>query len=183
MKNKILVAILALAFIGGIGYGADFSLELKTNWLAPAETAFKDVYGGGMALGGALAVSLSPNWELSLEMNRITRDGELTYTSEPTEMSVFSIGVDVKYLFPLKGVTLYAGPGVYSHGFTEDNRLGHLKKSGLGFKLKAGALVALFDRFRLNLFAGYSFCKMTPGEFEIAIGGFEAGAGVRYTFR
>ena len=183
MKKKILVAILALAFIGGIGYGADFSLELKTNWLSPAETAFKDVYGGGMAVGGALAVGITPHWELSLEMNRISRDGELTYTKEPTEMSVFSIGVDVKFLFPLKKITLYAGAGIYSHSFKEDNRLGHLKKSGVGFKLKTGALVPLFDRFRLNLFAGYSFCRMTPGQFEIAIGGFEAGAGVRYTFK
>ena len=98
-------------------------------------------------------------------------------------MSVFSLGVDVKYLVPLKGVTLYAGPGVYSHSFKEDNRMGEVKKSGLGVKLKAGALVPLFDRFRINLFAGYSFCKMTPGEFEFAIGGFEAGLGVRYTFK
>jgi len=133
-------------------------------------------------LGAAVALTLSDHWELSLEMNRISRDGELTYSKEPTEMSVFSLGVDVKYLLPLKGVTLYAAPGIYSNSFKENNRLGNLKKSGVGFKLKAGALLPLFDRFGLNLFASYSFCQMTPGQFKIAIGGFEAGAGVRYTF-
>lgn len=182
MKRNIFIAILALTIISGMGYGTDFSVEVKTNWLAPAEAAFKDVYGGGMAFGAAVALGLSAHWEISLELNRISRAGELTYTKEPTEMSIFSIGADVKYLFPLKGVTLYAGPGIYSSSFKEDNRLGNLKKSGVGFKLKAGALVPLAKCFRLNLFAGYSFCKMTPGQFEIAIGGFEAGLGIRYTF-
>jgi len=183
MKKKILVAILALAFIGGIGYGADFSVELKTNWLTPAEAAFKDVYGGGLAVGAAVTATLAEHWELSLEISRFSREGELTYTKEPTEMSVFSLGVDLKYLMPLKGLTLYASPGVYSHRFTEDNRLGELKKSALGFKLKAGALVPLAKCFRLNLFAGYSFCRMTPGEFEIDLGGVQAGLGIRYTFQ
>lgn len=183
MKKKIVVAILALAFIGGIGYGADFSVELKTNWLAPKDAAFGDVYGGGMALGAAAVLTLADRWELSLEMNRISREGELTYTKEPTKMSVFSLGADLKYLLPLKGVTLYAGPGIYSNSFKENNRLGEVKKSGIGFKLKAGVLVTLAHRFRLNLFAGYSFCEMTPGQFEIAIGGFEAGLGIRYILK
>lgn len=181
--KRTLIILLVPALMSAMAWSMDISLELKAKWLAPAEEAFRDVYGGGIGFGGAVVFGLSDHWEASLEADWFSREGELTYTKEPTEMSLFALGADLKYLIPLKGVTLYAGPGIYLHRFSEDNRLGEAEKSGLGFKLKAGALVPLSGRFRLNLFAGYSFCKMTPVNIEIAVGGFEAGLGLRYTFR
>ncbi len=181
--KKAWIGLLIMVVVGGAGYGMDISLEVKAKWLAPAEEAFRDVYGGGIGFGGALVLGLSDHWEASLEADWLSRDGELTYTGEPTKMSLSALGADLKYLIPLKGVTLYAGPGIYLHRFSEDNRLGEPEKSGLGFKLKAGALVPLTKCLRLNLFAGYSFCEMTPVEIEIALGGFEAGLGMRYTFQ
>ncbi|MDY0297743.1 MAG: hypothetical protein RB296_10535 [Acidobacteriota bacterium] len=182
MKRTLMILLLP-ALMSAMAWSMDVSLEMKAKWLAPAEEAFRDVYGGGIGFGAALVLGLSDHWEASLEADWLSRDGELTYTGEPTKVSLFALGADLKYLIPLKGVTLYAGPGIYLHRFSEDNRLGEPEKSGPGFKLKAGALVPVSNSIGLNAFAGYSFCRMTPVEIEIAVGGFEAGLGLRYTFR
>ena len=179
---KALSMLLMMAVLSGMAWGMDVSIEGKAKWFSPGEEAFREIYGGGIGWGGAVVFGLSEHWEVSLEADWFSRNGELTYTREPTEMSLFALGVEGRYLFPLKGVTLFAGPGAYLYHFHEDNRMGKAKKSGPGFMLKAGALVPLSQCLRLNLFAGYSFCRITPVNIEFSVGGFAAGLGLRYTF-
>ena len=179
-KIGVFLAIL-LFFIGMARAGVMF--EVKRAYFSPTEEAFKDIYGGGWTTGGEISVGIFGGIHLWIGGSYFTKTGELTFTLEETTVKIMPIGGGVKYYFPLlKIVSLYAGAGVNYYSYKEENPIGTATKGGLGFLGTVGILVKVFKGLFLDAFGTYSSCKMQPADFEINIGGIEAGVGLGYRF-
>ncbi len=78
---------------------------------------------------------------------------------------------------------LYTAPGLNFNFYYETDVLGGSSKSALGINLKVGGVYLIGDSLALDFFAGYSYCKMKPGEVKFDIGGINGGLGIRYILK
>ncbi len=181
MKKTIFI-ILAVIFLSVIVYATDITVELQGHYFYPSEKAFKDIYGGGMVVGGEISVGIWRNFELWFGGSYFSKKGELTFTREETELEIYPIGGGLKYKLSTGIFDLYAGAGLNYYWYKESNPLGDVSEGGLGCTGKIGSYVRITGGFLIDLYLNYSYCKVKPADFEIDIGGIEAGMGIGYRF-
>jgi hypothetical protein len=158
------------------------ALAIRGGLFSPSDSGFRAVYGGTVWYGGALTRRVSRRVDTSLDVSRIAPKGRLTYTHEPTEMSLLRVVAGARYRFGEGPLTPYAGAGLGFFRFRESNVIGSVNKGGLGAQGKAGVLVRLGPRVNADLGLGYSSCQMTPAGAKIQLGGLEAGLGWAVAF-
>jgi hypothetical protein len=73
-------------------------------------------------------------------------------------------------------------PGEFNIMYKESNPLGDVSKGGLGYIGKTGSYVNVSGGLLVDLYVNYSYCKIKPADFEINIGGIEAGGSIGYQF-
>ncbi|MBN1271895.1 MAG: outer membrane beta-barrel protein [Candidatus Aminicenantes bacterium] len=180
--KKIISVLLFLLLAGGAAQAMDFMIGAKAHYMHPSDEMFREVYGGGFMFGGGLGVRIINLVEIWVDGSYFSKTGELTYTGEETKITLFPIGVEGRVFLPLSVVKLYGGAGLAYYNFKESNILGEVEKSALGVRFKAGVVIELPVKLSIDVFGGYSLCKMTPVAIEIDVGGIEAGLGLRYGF-
>jgi len=178
MKKLIVCAILTVV----CSAGAWASIELKGAYLSPSDSDFKSVYGGGGMFGAEISFSLASSLEAWLSGDYFAKTGSLTYTDEQTKLTLIPIGAGLRYKFLSGWVQPYLGAGARYYLYKESNIIGTVNKGGIGFVGKLGANLKFAGSLFLDLFVGYSFCKMKPADFEFGVGGLEIGAGLGYGF-
>jgi len=182
MKKLFIISALPLLLFG-FTYAGEVIIEVKAAYFNPSEQAFKDIYGGGRMFGGEVSVGIFEGFSLWLGGSYLTRDGVLTFTQEETKLEIMPLGGGIKYFFPmLKIAHLYAGVGVNYYAYKEENPIGNVIKGGIGYLGKIGILIKVFKGLMLDAFVNYSYCKMMPADYEINIGGIEAGVGLGFRF-
>jgi len=182
MKKTIIVLITAI-FLSGLANASEFIFEIKGHYFNPSEKAFKDIYGGGLMYGGEATIAIWRNIELWFGGSYFSKKGELTFTKEETKIKIVPIGAGVKYLFPvLEIIDGYGGMGINYYSYKEENPIGEVSKDGIGILVKTGALVKVIKGLIIDVYINYSYCKMKPADFDINIGGIEAGMGIGYEF-
>jgi hypothetical protein len=85
-----------LLLISGSAGAATVRVELKAGYFHPTEQAFLDIYGGGPRYGGELDVRLWKGFDVWLGGSYFSREGELTFTKEKTELQIMPIGAGLK---------------------------------------------------------------------------------------
>ncbi len=180
--RKIFLALAIMIFLSGIANAAIFSIELKGSYFSPTEKAFQDIYGGGMTFGGEVSIGIWKKLKFWLGGNYYSGDGELTYTGEGTSLQILPIGGGLKYELSSGTLRFYGGIGVNYYQYKESNVLGEAKKSGIGYLGKIGVLIQISKGLMIDVYSEYSYCKMTPADFTINIGGITAGIGLGYAF-
>jgi opacity protein-like surface antigen len=109
--------------------------------------------------------------------------GELTYTKERTRVNILPISRGIKYEYAGNSkFKLYAALGLRYNAFRESNVLGKVRAEKLGAAIGAGSVLKITKKFFADLFVDYSRCKFKPADFNINIGGLEAGLGFGYEF-
>lgn len=181
MKKIVRISLVSLLLSGFI-YAENFSIEAKGSYFSPTEAVFKDIYGGGFTFGGEFTVRIWKNLQLWFGGNYYSGDGELTYTGEETSLQIIPIGGGLKYKFKAGALSFYGGAGINYYLYNESNILGEVTKGGMGFVGKMGMILKLTKDLFFDLFGEYSYCKMTPADFTINIGGIAAGIGLGYEF-
>jgi len=180
--KKLGVFVIIMLFLAGMAR-AGITFEVKRANFSPTEQAFKDIYGGGATTGGEISIGILGGIHLWVGGSFFTQTGELTFTGEETTVKIMPIGGGVKYFYSLfKFVSLYAGAGVNYYSYKEENPIGTATKGGIGFLGTAGIMLKVFKGLFIDAFGTYSSCKMQPADYEINIGGIEAGVGLGYRF-
>jgi hypothetical protein len=175
-----LVATLPLTSLAAAAQAT--TVQARGGYFAPSDAGFKDVYGGGPQYGGQITRRVAGRWDGWIEARRQARSGELTFTHEPTSMSLLRILAGARYRFSDGRLVPYADAGLGLYRFSESNVIGDVSKGGLGALARVGALLKLGRRVHLSFDVGYSHCQMKPAESEVKLSGIEAGGGIALAF-
>ena len=179
---RLFKIFLVMFFLSGTICAGEITIGLRGNYFSPSEKAFQDIYGGGMRFEGELTFSIWKNLQLWIGGNYFSQNGELTFTKEETSLQIIPIGGGIKYRYLAGKIGIYGGVGLNYYLYKESNILGEVREGGLGFVGKIGVTVTVIKGLFLDLFGEYSYCKMTPDDFTINIGGMAAGIGLGYKF-
>lgn len=169
-------------FLSGYANATDILVELKAHYLNPSEQAFKDIYGGGMMYGGEVSIGVWKGLEVWFGGSYFSKEGELTFTKEKTTLEIYPLGGGLKCRLSEGVFSFYLGAGLNYYQCKESNPLGDISKGGLGYIGKTGSYVKITEGFLIDLYMNYTYCKIKPADFEINIGGLEAGVGIGYRF-
>jgi hypothetical protein len=168
--------------LSGLANATDVLVELKAHYFHPSEEAFRNIYGGGMMYGGEASIGVLNGLEIWVGGSYFTKKGELTFTKEETKIEIYPLGGGLKYKISAGIFDLYAGAGLNYYQYKESNPLGNVSKGGIGYVGKLGSYINIAGGFLVDLYIDYSYCKLKPADFEINIGGIEAGVGIGYRF-
>jgi opacity protein-like surface antigen len=180
--KKLIIIIVSVALLSGLANAADVIVELRAHYLHPSEVAFRDIYGGGMMYGGEISVGVWRGLDVWFGGSYFSKKGELTFTKEETKLEIYPLGGGLKYRFSTGIFELYVGAGLNYYQYKESNPLGDVSKGGFGYVGKIGSYVNVTGGFLIDLYVNYSYCMLKPADFEINIGGIEAGVGIGYRF-
>ena len=180
--RKFIIIIVAVILLSGTANATDIIVEFKAHYLQPSEEAFRDIYGGGMMYGGEVSIGVWRGLDLWIGGSYFSKKGELTFTKEETKLEIYPLGGGLKYRLTTGILDLYVGVGLNYYQYKESNPLGDISKGGLGYIGKIGTYVKVTGGLVVDLYVNYSYCKTKPADFEINIGGIEAGVGIGYEF-
>jgi hypothetical protein len=183
MKTKTLATLtcLGLAFLAAAPAANAFVIEAKAIYFQPTETAFKDIYGGGLCLGGEVTVGLAGRFAIWASADYFSKTGALTLTGEEAKLRIIPILAGLEYKFgPLGPVRPYVGAGLGYFQYKEKSVIGVVEKGSLGFGLKAGACLEISSGILVDFQAGYTHCKVKPQDIKADIGGFQLALGIGF---
>jgi len=176
--RKVLTALMIIIFAALSMNAGAIIFEVKGSYFYPSEQAFKDIYGGGLMFGGEISVGVLRNLDIWIGGYYFSQYGDLTFTEEETSLQIIPLGGGLKYKIISGNVSFYLGAGVNYFDYQESNVIGDVKSGAVGFVSKLGAYLEPVDKFVVDIFVEYSYCKMTPADFTINIGGIKAGIGI-----
>ena len=182
---KILIAVLAFAVLTGAAWGAGVSVTLKAGQFWPSDSVFREVYNSGMVFGGELAVPIAAGLHLWAGAEYFGKSGLLSLSEEVTKVRIIPVYVGLRCHFGKSAVRPYLGAAAAYFLFKEENPLGSVSESGIGFLGQAGLLAKIGGPLALDLFGSYRACTLKtdePDPIEAKIGGFSAGAGLVIRF-
>ena len=162
---------------------SDLSIKIFSLYFIPSENAFKDIYGNGTEFGGEIKYSFWTNCGIWLSGSYYEKQGELSFTREKTVVSVVPLAVGLSFQIPGDWIRVYLDGGLGSFNFQEDNPIGRVTQSRLGYLAKIGASFFPVKGLILDVFIRYSSCLIRPLEIEANIGGLSFGVGLGYRFR
>lgn len=180
--KKIVILLITILFTSGFAFSIDLFLEVKGKYFLPSEDAFQDIYGSGIKYGGEINIGVLKNLYIWFGGDYFSKNGELTFTGEETTIKITPIGGGLKYMFEMRGFKPYLGLGILYNQYSESNVIGDVNEGGMGFIGKLGVNLIVAKGLLMDFFIDYSYCKMTPADFTINIGGIAAGIGLGYKF-
>jgi hypothetical protein len=174
--------VLFLVLYGCFAFSTNFTVELKGAYLNPSGKDFREIYGSGMTCGGEIGIGVNKSLDFWAGANYFSKKGQLTFSKEGTELNIIPFGGGIRYKILDGTIRPYVGMGVNYYQFKESNPIGEISKGGLGYLGKIGGLLKVARGPMVDLFLEYSYCKLKPADFEINIGGIQAGIGIGYGF-
>jgi hypothetical protein len=184
-RTLVIVFVLVLAGLGQTAFGAGVSVTLKAGYFFPSSSLFRDVYKSGPTFGGEVTVPLAGALRIWAGADLFGKTGLLSVTEETTKVRVIPVYAGLRAEFGKKGVRPYLGAAAAYFLFHEENPLGTISDSGLGFLARAGLLARLGGPMWLDFFADYRSCTLrTDGDdpLEAKLDGLSAGAGLSFRF-
>ncbi|UCC39459.1 MAG: hypothetical protein JSV96_17010 [Candidatus Aminicenantes bacterium] len=180
MRRLIVSAIGLILFSATVNAG-QYRIGISGSYFHPSEKAFRNIYGTGIIFGLDVSRHIWKDMELHLEVRYYSKKGQLTFTRERTRIKLIPLIVSTRYTFLKRKINLYAGGGLTLNFFRENNPIGRVKESKLGFAVKIGALKRIkgFKKiikiFIIDAYINYHYCKMKPAEIKFDAGGIDFG--------
>ena len=182
-NNTAVLFILILVFLfPSLSRAEGVAVVLKSGYFSPLDTAFREIYGGGMTYGGEVSLAVWKNLDLLLTGSRFARTGELTFTKDETQVKITRFGWAVRYRLNAGKFQPYAGMGLHYTAFRETNFIGDVSTAKSGLSATVGSLYALTSRLIIDLSVEYFSCRINPTAVEVDIGGWCVGVGIGYSF-
>jgi opacity protein-like surface antigen len=181
--RAVSVLLAGAALLAAAPAAKAFVIEVKGVYFHPVESAFRDIYGGGLCFGGEVTVGLAGRFALWGSADYFSKTGALTFTGEEAKLRIVPVLAGLKFRFGPVGPFhpyLAAGPGYFQ--YKEKSVIGVVEKGSLGFGVKAGAWLEVPGGVLIDVQAGYTRCKVKPQEIEADIGGFQVALGVGFEF-
>ncbi len=186
MKKKSIILLIMLSLLLSVnGVAGDrFRLSVRGNYLAPADTNFKDIYGSGVLFPGMKAefafyknlyawadagffsiTGTTPVLQWDAKSNQTFFAGGAGYTAK--------VSGKLSYKFEL---------GLLHVSYKEESMGETLNDSSVGFKIGGGLVYDLGKLFFGEFFLGYSTASDTIDDVPIKLGGFHSGVGIGVKF-
>lgn len=165
------------------GSSADTVFIAKTSYFLPSEQAFRDIYGNELFYGGEVNIGIMKNIVLWAGGSYYSNKGKLTFTQEATTLKLVPFSAGIKLRIHSRNMQFYAGGGIRYYIYNEKNPIGEAHKKGTGYLGTLGGIIKIGGRWVMNIFLNYSYCRMTPADFTINVGGVELGLGFGYEFK
>jgi len=161
---------------------ASIRAELKGSYFNPSDRAFKDIYGRGATYGAEAGLKLGRFIGLWVAAESFAKKGQMTFTQEETTLKIMPLAAGLSGEFPLGPISPYVKLGLGYFHYEENNVLGTVKKSNVGYLGQVGLIARIIGPLFLDLFGSYSVCQVKPLELEADLGGFKAGLGLGLQF-
>ena len=187
MKRSSVAVVLVFVFAGlsGAAFAAGPSVTVKAGCFFPTDTVFREVYKSGPVFGGELTVPVAGALHLWAGADLFSKTGLLSVSEEKTKVRITPLYVGLRAQFGKKNTRPYIGAAAAYFLFHEENPLGTISDTGLGFIARTGLLARLAGAVWLDIFADYRACTVrTDGDdpLEAKLGGLSAGLGLAYRF-
>ncbi|MDH4272460.1 MAG: outer membrane beta-barrel protein [Candidatus Aminicenantes bacterium] len=182
MMKRLTGTIAVLLLVSSSAGAAAVRLEFKAGYFRPSDKDFLDIYGGGPRYGGEVSIGLWKGFDLWLGGNYFSREGELTFTKEKTELQIIPVGVGLKYRWTKGIIRVYTAAGMSSFQYKESNPIGEISKSRVGLTAEMGSYVKVAGGLLLDLYMNYSVSYIETADYKVNIGGLGAGVGLAYQF-
>ena len=158
------------------------SIKVRANYFSPSEQSFKNMYGGGITIGGEINIKIWKFIGLWLIGNHYSKKGSLPFTKESTEMTLIPIGGGLKLRFQSGVINPYIGIGPVIYIYEEKNPIGAAKGSKAGIIGQAGCYFRIIGGLLFDVSINYSYCKVKPQKIKADLGGIQAGIGLGFEF-
>ncbi len=199
MKNtkKLYLGFLVLASCFNLQSNRDVMLEFKAAYFQPINCTFKNIYGGGAIFGPELTFKIFRGIHGFVSYDYFTKNGNSLGLNSPTKATMQVLATGLKFMGCVsEHARLYAGLGFEPIYLYTKNCSPYVqqvtKKWGFGGIAKFGAYIDLPHNVVLDLFADYSFVKVSPTccsnpnfyvqQTKADLSGFIFGAGLGYRF-
>jgi len=159
-----------------------FSIKFRSSYFIPSEQSFKDIYSGGLAVGGEINIKLLKFLDLWLIGNYYSKKGNLPFTEEETKMTLIPLGAGLRLRFHEGIINPYLCIGPVVCIFKETNPIGVAEGTGVGIIGQAGCFFKIIGGLLLDLSVNYSYCTVKPQKIKADVGGIQAGIGLGYEF-
>ena len=181
MKKLINVWVLAL-LMAGSAWAQGAAFEVRGLYFWPVEQTFQDVYGAGVQFGGQIFIGLGKHWDIWASGDYYRKKGELTFSKEETTVRIIPVAAGLRYRIPVNRCHFYISGGAGYFLFKEENIIGTVKDSKIGYLGKAGCFVKVFKGLYLDAHFQYAHCSIQPLEIKTNISGLSFGVGIGYDF-
>lgn len=155
---------------------------MKGLYFQPAEQAFKDIYGAGAAFGAEGFIGLGKRLDLWISGDYFQKEGELTFSKKETTVRIIPLAAGLRLRVPVDRFNFYVSGGLGYFLFKEENIIGTVKESKLGYLGKAGVYVKMIKGWYLDGHVQYAHCTIQPLDIKAGIGGMSIGVGIGYDF-
>ncbi|MCK4766261.1 MAG: outer membrane beta-barrel protein [Candidatus Aminicenantes bacterium] len=134
-----------------------------------------EIYGGEDVIYGLkIGVHIWQGFYVFLSGMQYAQVGE-TLLGDITRLRLNPIDVSLRYTFAFGSVNPYLESGFTYIYFIEKSDIGDTKNRGSGFSVDGGIEFKLSRRFILDVGVKYSQVKVSPGGFDVQLGGFQGG--------
>lgn len=186
MKKKSVVVLLMLVLLSSVnGFTGDrFRLSVRANYLAPADTGFKDIYGSSVFFPGMkaeFAFTKSLYAWADVGFFSISGTTPILQWDATSNQTLFSVGVG--YTGIASGKLSYTFElGLLHVSYKEESLDEVLEDSSIGFNIGGGLVYDLGKSFFGEFFLGYLTASDTVEDVSIKPGGFRTGIGLGVKF-
>ena len=182
MKIRALI-ITAFILFGTLAYGGDrFRLEAIGYYFQPTESAFKDLYGGGMSFGGEFSATIWKSIGMWVGTDVFSNNGECTFTKDKIELQIIPFHGGLKFQLPNPRIKPYAGIGIGYFKYKESTPFSKVDKGDIGYLGQIGCLFKVVGGLFFDIKGSYSYCSAKPQDIRANLGGLKAGLGLGFEF-
>lgn len=157
-------------------------IEALGNYFQPAEKALKDVYKNGMMYGAELNIGIWESLELWLAQKYFSKKAIEEVSGEERKISLIPLEGGLKYRLKKGTVNPYFGVGAGYYQYKEVNLSGEIKDKKIGFIGLGGCFFKIKSGLIFDIYAHYSYCRVTSGANKINVGGFRVGVGFGFEY-
>jgi hypothetical protein len=160
----------------------DLSLGIYGGYFIPSDQNFKDIYGNSFRYGCEFDWKFSRYFSLRAGAGYQSTTGELTFSGEETSLRIIPVDLGLRFRIPIKRFVPYIGGAAGIYIYREENPIGKLNDTALGFVGEAGFLLQVTSKFDLDFRFKYDHFQAKPTDLEANLGGIHALVGIRYLF-
>jgi hypothetical protein len=189
-RRAALAIILAVAFSAGTAVAETAPLwqgtvEFSLGSYHIAEPLFDTIYQpGGSIKGLGLSANLIPHLDFYLDVKVMSKNGLLSHTKEKTTFVLVPISLGLRGSYPLAFVKPFAGLGIDTYIYFENNPIGTVVNYAKGWHATGGIYLEFGKNIPLLPFVKikYTMIKASADGRTIDLGGWEYAGGLAVGF-
>ncbi|RLI68023.1 MAG: hypothetical protein DRP02_13405 [Candidatus Gerdarchaeota archaeon] len=187
-----LYMVIILLLFCSLAEAQNLKFEYRSGYFSPQESLIKKVYDKGWIYSFEFGLTGNFGKNHGLEVYALgksfSRNGELTYTKENTDLEILTWGIGARYKIDVYHQIIfpYVGMGLNYKRFKETNDLAKTTKYEIGYEFQGGVYLRPFKGILkvllFDLYLNYGSCPMKFDQRDLDIGGWTAGIGFGFEY-